>query len=118
MAHAVYIGSVKKVDANFQRALNGRDGLFIVARTVKLRHAHAAQTDGRYHRRRSAQAAIFHRGTSLSAHFASVQMSDVLRVTAMLLLLHAETFCVFVCLLATAAEAAFGMILVAVLGLS
>jgi hypothetical protein len=45
---AIHVRGIEKVDAQFQRAMDGCDRFIIVAPAVKLRHSHAAQTEGRY----------------------------------------------------------------------
>ncbi len=42
----IYVGGVEKVDAKFERAMNGGDGFIVIAWAVKLRHAHAAEAFG------------------------------------------------------------------------
>src|ERR1700676_3610627 len=55
----VNISGVEKGDAEFERAMNGRDRFGVVASGVKLRHAHAAEAEG----------GNFDAGTSKSAGF-------------------------------------------------
>src|SRR5207247_775005 len=43
---AVHVGRVEEVDAQVERAVDGRDRLAVVVRAVELRHAHAAEADG------------------------------------------------------------------------
>src|SRR5579862_8854042 len=45
---SVNVGSVEKVDAKFESAVNGRDRFFVVASRVELGHAHAAESLGGY----------------------------------------------------------------------
>src|SRR5258708_500837 len=44
----VYIGGIKKIQAEFGRAVNRGNRFVVVASAVKLRHAHAAKAEGRY----------------------------------------------------------------------
>src|SRR5271169_3858303 len=41
----VDVGGIEKVDAEFKRPMNGRDRFGVIASGVKLRHAHAAQSE-------------------------------------------------------------------------
>ena len=43
---AVHVGGVEEVDAEVERAVDGRDGLGVVAAAVELGHAHAAEAEG------------------------------------------------------------------------
>ena len=43
---AIHIGGVKKRDAQFERAMDSRDGLLLVARSVEFRHPHTAESHG------------------------------------------------------------------------
>src|SRR5258706_6088932 len=58
----VHIGSVEHVDAELERAMDGRDGFLLVARPVKLRHAHAAKADGKCLETLRAESACFRGG--------------------------------------------------------
>jgi hypothetical protein len=46
VTEAVDVGSIEKVDAEFEGAVNGGDGFGVIARTAEFGHAHAAETDG------------------------------------------------------------------------
>src|ERR1700675_1237252 len=59
LVRPVNISGVEKGDAEFERAMNGRDRFGVVASGVKLRHAHAAEAEG----------GNFEAGTSKSAGF-------------------------------------------------
>ena len=64
----VDVGGVEKVDAEFERPMNGRDRFGVIASGVKLRHAHAAQ----------AERGNFDTGTSKSAGFhASIPFAEI-----------------------------------------
>src|ERR1700675_5173537 len=56
---SVDVGGIEEVDAEFERAMNGRDRFGVIASGVKLRHAHAAEAEG----------GNFEAGTSKSAGF-------------------------------------------------
>src|SRR5437867_669370 len=43
---AVHVGGVEEVDAEVERAVDGRDRFAVVVRAVELRHPHAAEADG------------------------------------------------------------------------
>ncbi len=47
VAHAVEIAGVEQRDPGIQRGMNGPYALAAVGRSVEIRHAHAAETDGR-----------------------------------------------------------------------
>jgi len=44
---AVGVGSIEKIDAELDRAMNSRNRLAIIARTIEIRHAHASEPNGR-----------------------------------------------------------------------
>ena len=47
VAHAVEIAGVEQGDAGVERGVDGGDALAAVGRAVEIRHAHAAEADGR-----------------------------------------------------------------------
>jgi hypothetical protein len=56
----VHVGRVEEVDAQVERAVDGRDGLRLVTRSVELRHAHAAEPDRGDGRAVAAETALLH----------------------------------------------------------
>jgi hypothetical protein len=46
-AGAVYVGCVEQRYSEFDRPVNRRDRLFLISLTVRLRHSHAAEAEGR-----------------------------------------------------------------------
>jgi hypothetical protein len=56
----IHVGRVEEVDAELERTMDGRDRLGVVARTVELGHAHAAEPDRRYLKALPAELAFFH----------------------------------------------------------
>jgi hypothetical protein len=44
---AVHVGGVEQGDAEFESAMNGRDGFTLVARAIKFGHSHTAETERR-----------------------------------------------------------------------
>src|SRR6266550_6179557 len=58
----VHIGGVEHVEAELECAMDGRDGFLLVARPVKLRHAHAAKADGKCLETQGAESACFRSG--------------------------------------------------------
>src|ERR1700687_2662089 len=57
---AVHVGGVEKCDAELERAMKRRDRLLFVAVPVKIRHAHATETDRRNDRSAASKFALFH----------------------------------------------------------
>src|SRR6202011_5886235 len=56
----VDIGRVKKSDSEFERAMNRKNGFFIVASRIKIGHPHATKADGRYNRSAASKFSLFH----------------------------------------------------------
>src|ERR1700693_3098196 len=46
LVRPVNVGGVEKINAEFERAMNGRDRFGVIASRVKLRHAHTAEAEG------------------------------------------------------------------------
>ena len=74
---SVELRRIEEVDAEFQRTVNGRDGLVVVARAVEGRHPHAAEPQRRdlersqlasLHRVRSGMPATLPTGLESTAH--------------------------------------------------
>src|SRR6202008_135878 len=57
---AVDIGRVEKIDAKFERAINGGQRLLFVSGSVELAHAHTAQAHGRNLRAVRTQSTYLH----------------------------------------------------------
>ncbi len=64
---SVHIGGVQHVDAELERLMNRRDRFLLVARTVKLRHAHAAKADGKRVKALGAETSYFRGGAHLNS---------------------------------------------------
>jgi len=64
-ADPVHIGRIHEIYAMIDGAVNGGDGFGVVRRTVKLGHAHAAQSDRGDHEFAVTQAPLWHRRQSL-----------------------------------------------------
>src|ERR1700733_1769437 len=62
LVRSIDIGGVEKVDAQFERPMNSRNRLGVIASRVKLRHTHAAQTDGGNFEAGTSKIARFHSG--------------------------------------------------------
>src|SRR5208283_2630318 len=60
VADAVHIGGVEESDPELDRALQRRGGLVVVARTVKLRHPHASESQFRYLQSLAAELSLLH----------------------------------------------------------
>ena len=60
VANAVHIRGVEKVDAKFDRAMDGRGRPGIVSLAVELAHAHAAKAHARHHCSLRSQLHLFH----------------------------------------------------------
>ena len=56
----VHVGGVEEVDAQIERAVDGREGLDLVRWAVELGHPHASQPERRYHRSLASQSALLH----------------------------------------------------------
>jgi hypothetical protein len=56
----VDIGGVEESDAEFNRPVDRRDGFGLVARPIKLGHAHASETHFRYNQSLRAEFALLH----------------------------------------------------------
>ena len=63
VAHAVEIAGVEQGDAGIERGVDGGDALAAVGRAVEIRHAHAAEADGRDGWACGAEFALFHDGS-------------------------------------------------------
>ena len=63
VAHAVEIAGVEQGDAGVERGVDGGDALAAVGRAVEIRHAHAAEADGRDGWTGGAEFALFHGGS-------------------------------------------------------
>src|SRR5208337_617966 len=61
LVRPVDIGGVQKSDAEFERTVNGCDRFSVVASGVKLRHAHAAEAEGRNFETGTSKIAGLHR---------------------------------------------------------
>ena len=63
VAHAVEIAGVEQGDAGIERGMDGGDALAAIGRAVEIRHAHAAEADGRDGWTCGAEFALFHGGS-------------------------------------------------------
>src|SRR6266481_5838915 len=59
---SIHVSGVEHVDAELERAMDGRDGFLLVAWPVKLRHAHAAKANGKCLETLGAESACFRDG--------------------------------------------------------
>ena len=59
-ADSVHVSRIQKIYSQVDGAMNGGDGFGFVRRTVKLRHAHAAEAERGDYQFAAAQAALRH----------------------------------------------------------
>ena len=59
-ADSVHVGRIQKIDSQFDGAMNGGDGFGFVRRTVKFRHAHAAEAERGDYQFAAAKVALRH----------------------------------------------------------
>src|SRR6185437_6051694 len=60
LERSVDVGCVEEIDAEFDGAMDGTNGLVLIARSVELGHAHAAESFGRNGQTTAAKLASFH----------------------------------------------------------
>src|SRR6516164_3355482 len=59
---AVHVRGIEEVDAQLDRPIESRDRFGLVGNSISLRHAHAAESDGRYEQPLTSEFAFFHDG--------------------------------------------------------